>query len=134
MPLNQTRTRTLTLSNTGTVALDWSIAEAGGTTPVIVEATDDLAAKFADGLEGIRAAAAPPCSYSVPLPPNGEALNLNLVNVVLVPQDSGPEAILNVAGPDECEFGGWYYDPPDDPQSIELCPNTCDVVSTPFAS
>ncbi len=107
-----------------------SIAEAGGTEPVIVEATDDLAAKFAAGLEGIRAAAAPPCSYSVPLPPTGEQLNLGLVNVVLVPKDSGPEAVLNVAGPDDCEYGGWYYDPPDDPQSIELCPNTCDVVST----
>ncbi len=107
-----------------------TIAEAGGTEPVIVEATDDLAAKFADGLEGIRAAAAPPCSYSVPLPPSGEQLDLSLVNVVLTPKDSGPEAVFNVAGPDQCEYGGWYYDPPDNPESIELCPNTCDVVST----
>jgi hypothetical protein len=107
-----------------------TIAEAGGTTPVIVQASDDLAAKFESGLEGIRAAAAPPCSYSVPLPPDGQQLDLGLVNVVLVPQSSGAEPILNVAGPDDCQYGGWYYDPPGDPQSIELCPNTCDVVST----
>ena len=106
-----------------------TIAHAGGTEPVIVTATDDLAAKFAAGLEGIRSAAAPPCSYSVPLPPSGEQLDLGLVNVVLVPQASGAEPILNVAGPDDCQYGGWYYNPPSAPESIELCPNTCEVVS-----
>jgi hypothetical protein len=107
-----------------------TIAQAGGTEAVIVEATDDLAAEFAAGLEGIRESAAPPCSYSIPLPPTGEQLDLSLVNVVLVPQTSGAEPILNVAGPDDCQYGGWYYDPPGSPESIELCPNTCDVVST----
>ncbi len=106
-----------------------TIAHAGGTEPVIVTATDDLAAKFAAGLEGIRSAAAPPCSYSVPLPPSGEQLDLGLVNVVLVPQSSGAEPILNVSGPDQCQNGGWYYNPPSAPESIELCPNTCEVVS-----
>jgi hypothetical protein len=107
-----------------------TIAEAGGTSPVIVEATDNLADKFATGLEGIRAAAAPPCSYSVPLPPTGEALDLNRVNVVLEPEGSGPEPILNVPGADHCEYGGWYYDPPQNPEVIQLCQNTCEVVST----
>jgi hypothetical protein len=106
-----------------------TIAHAGGTEPVIVTATDDLAAKFAAGLEGIRSAAAPPCSYSIPLPPSGEQLDLGLVNVVLLPQTSGAEPILNVAGPDACQYGGWYYNPPGAPESIELCPNTCEVVS-----
>jgi hypothetical protein len=107
-----------------------TIAQAGGTNAVIVEATDDLATEFATALEGIRATAAPPCSYSVPLPPSNEALDLGRVNVVLVPQNSGPEPILNVSGPDQCQYGGWYYDPPENPQTIELCPNTCNVVST----
>ena len=107
-----------------------TIANAGGTEPVIVEADDDLAAKFAGALEGIREAAAPPCNYAVPLPPSGEQLDLARVNVVLVPEDSGPEPILNVPDADSCEHGGWYYDPPEDPESIRLCPNTCDVVST----
>ena len=107
-----------------------SIAQAGGTTAVIVEANDNLAEEFAAALEGIRAAAAPPCSYSVPLPPENEDLDLGRVNVVLVPRESGPEPILNVSGPAQCQYGGWYYDPPSDPQSIQLCPNTCEVVST----
>ena len=107
-----------------------TIANAGGTMPVIVEATDDLAAEFAAGLEGIRATAAPPCSYGVPLPPEGDMLDLGRVNVVLEPVDSGPEPILNVPDAEHCQYGGWYYDPPEDPQSIRLCENTCDVVST----
>lgn len=106
-----------------------TIANAGGTMPVIVQATDDLAQKFADGLEGIRAAAAPPCNYQVPLPPNGETLDLTQVNVELDPVNSAPEPILNVSGPDQCQYGGWYYDPPSDPQTINLCDNTCNVVS-----
>jgi hypothetical protein len=106
------------------------IAEAGRTEPVIIQATDDLAERFASALQGIHAAAAPPCSYSVPLPPQGDMLDLSRVNVVLEPDGSGPEPILNVEKEDDCEYGGWYYDPPDDPESIQLCPNTCDVVST----
>jgi hypothetical protein len=106
-----------------------TIAQAGDTTEVVVEATDDLAAKFSSALDGIRAAAAPPCSYGVPLPPNNEQLDLGRVNVVLLPEGSGPEPIFNVSGPDQCQNGGWYYDPPQDPQTIQLCPSTCDVVS-----
>ena len=30
---------------------------------------------------------------------------------------------------DDCQYGGWYYNPPGAPESIELCSNTCDVVS-----
>jgi hypothetical protein len=105
------------------------IAQAGGTSPVVVQATDDLAQKFADALESIRAAAAPPCSYSVPIPPAGDRLDLGLVNVALLPNGSGAEPIINVADADHCEHGGWYYDSPIDPDSIVLCENTCDVVS-----
>jgi hypothetical protein len=105
------------------------IAQAGGSTPVIVQATDDLAQKFAAALESIRAAAAPPCTYSIPIPPTGEKLDLTRVNVALEPAASGPEAILNVQDANHCQYGGWYYDPPADPQSINLCPSTCDIVS-----
>jgi hypothetical protein len=43
---------------------------------------------------------------------------------------SGAEPILNVPDANRCERGGWYYDPPTAPESIVLCENTCDVVST----
>jgi hypothetical protein len=105
------------------------IAQAGGSEPVIVQATDDLAQTFAAALDKIRAAAAPPCTYSVPLPPAGGNLDLKRVNVVLEPVGSGAEPILNVQDASQCQYGGWYYDPPADPQTINLCPNTCDVVS-----
>ena len=52
------------------------------------------------------------------------------MNVVLEPPgDREPEGILNVPTADDCEYGGWYYDPPDAPATIELCPSTCEVVS-----
>jgi hypothetical protein len=107
-----------------------TIATAGGSQAVIIEANDDLAAEFSAALDGIREEAAPPCTYGVPLPPPGEELNLNQVNVVLQPPGGRePEGILNVASLDQCGNGGWYYDPPDDPATIELCPSTCGVVS-----
>ncbi len=106
-----------------------TISQAGGSDPIIVEANDDLASEFSAALDEIRDKAAPPCSYRVPLPPADETLDLARVNVVLEPPDRNPEGILHVPTVDDCEHGGWYYDPPEDPESIELCPNTCRVVS-----
>lgn len=105
-----------------------SVAEAGGGEPVIIKANDSLATEFADALERIRAGAGLPCSYRVPLPPAGEQLDLAQVNVLLNPEGFAPEPVFHVAGPDQCEYGGWYYDPPNDPEAIELCPSTCDAV------
>src|SRR6185369_882249 len=105
-------------------------ATAGGGQAIIVEANTNLATAFSTALDQIRGSAAPPCDYSVPLPPTGETLDLGKVNVVLQPANSGtPEGILNVSNASQCEFGGWYYDPPDAPTSIKLCPKTCNVVS-----
>jgi hypothetical protein len=56
-------------------------------------------------------------------------LDLNLVNVALEPVGSAPEGVLNVPDANSCQYGGWYYNPPSAPVSIELCPNTCQVVS-----
>lgn len=105
-----------------------TVAMAGGGEPVIVEANDSLASEFGNALETIRAGAGLPCSYRVPLPPEGERLDLSQVNVLLDPDGFAPEPVLNVSGPDECEYGGWYYDPPSDPEAIELCPSTCEAV------
>jgi hypothetical protein len=66
----------------------------------------------------------------VPLPSNGEKLDLGKVNVVLLPNGSAPEGILNVPDATQCDYGGWYYDPPNNPTTIKLCPSTCNVVST----
>ena len=106
-----------------------TIATAGNGQAIIVEANDNLATEFSAALDTIRGTAAPPCDYSVPLPANGETLDLTKVNVVLLPNGSAPEGILNVPVATQCDYGGWYYDPPQAPVSIKLCPKTCDVVS-----
>jgi hypothetical protein len=106
-----------------------TISQAGGSEPIIVEANDNLASEFSGALDEIRDRAAPPCSYGVPLPPSNESLDLTQVNVVLEPQGGDPEGILNVGTASNCEHGGWFYTPPSAPDRIELCPNTCEVVS-----
>ena len=106
-----------------------TISEAGGSDPIIIEANDNLASEFSGALDEIRDQGAPPCSYGIPLPPADEILDLTRVNVVLEPPDRDPEGILNVGTADNCLHGGWYYDPPADPRSIELCPSTCEAVS-----
>ena len=106
-----------------------TIATAGSGQAVIVQANSDLATEFSAALDTIRGTAAPPCNYSVPVPTNGVALDLTKVNVALLPNGSDPEGILNVPDATQCDYGGWYYDPPGAPVSIKLCPKTCDVVS-----
>ena len=106
-----------------------TIATAGHGQAIIVEANDNLATAFSAALDTIRGTAAPPCDYTVPLPANGEALDPTRVNVALLPNGSGPEGILNVPDSSQCDYGGWYYDPPNAPVSIKLCPKTCDIVS-----
>ncbi len=106
------------------------IAKAGGGDAVVIAADDNLADKFSGALDKIRGSSALPCDFTVPLPPGDAALDLAKVNIALTPDGKEPEPILNVSGAEQCEYGGWYYDPPVNPTSLKLCPTTCEVVSS----
>jgi len=67
-----------------------------------------------------------PCAYDIPDPPPGETFDANRVNVEYTPGTGGaPELIPNVRTGEGCTGEGWYYDDPEDPTSVQLCPVTC---------
>ena len=56
------------------------------------------------------------------------------VNVTFTPGGGTPGTIPQVPDETQCTAGGgWYYDNPADPQSINLCDTPCDAVQGDLA-
>jgi von Willebrand factor type A domain len=105
------------------------IAQAGGSSDAFVigqgSVNKDLVAAFESiGTEAIACTMALPESAVV-----GEEVEPSEVNVAYTPGGSdNSEAIGQVPSAAECGGGGWFYDDPSDPLTIELCPSTCDEI------
>lgn len=103
------------------------IAVAGGTTQAyLVDTGQDVATQLEMALGNIRSRALT-CDYEIPAPSMG-ALDYNFVNVqTTVGLDGMPSLIKRVANAAACDgtAGGWYYDDPNAPKLITLCPTTC---------
>lgn len=70
-----------------------------------------------------------PCTFEIPPPPNGQALDPSKVNFVYTPTGGMPTTIHNVGSMAGCTAqGGWYYDNPLMPTQIITCPATCSVL------
>lgn len=105
------------------------IAAAGGTGQAfLVDAGNNTTQAFIDALVAIRAEGE--CQFQIPLPTDGSQPDFNRVNVTL--QGPGGEEIelFNVGDASGCDptDGGWYYDDPAAPNTIVLCPASCDQV------
>jgi hypothetical protein len=109
------------------------VAAAGGTTRAFLTSDGgDLSRQFTEALGQIRIAAGG-CTYEIPAAPAGSALDPALVNVSvsgngaargsIVPMTS--RGLAGSCGPE----GGWYYDNPSAPGSINLCPASCGAVA-----
>lgn len=90
---------------------------------------------IAQALQAIARDSAPlPCSYAVGdlQAPPGEALDYGRVNVSLF--DGGDNTrIGQVSSEEACPGDGtpaWFYDDPDSPSEITLCPGACGVVQS----
>lgn len=88
---------------------------------------------IASALTAIAGQAAPlPCDYALSevQPPDGSELDLSTLNVQLS-QDGETTFIGNVPGDSDCpnDRPAWYYDDPNSPSTINLCPNACDLVT-----
>ena len=58
-----------------------------------------------------------------------EGLKEHKVNVKYTPKGQMEIPILHVAKPGDCGMkGGWYYDNPNQPTKIIMCPSTCDTL------
>ncbi|MFO0758709.1 MAG: hypothetical protein U0359_19610 [Byssovorax sp.] len=68
------------------------------------------------------------CTYDIPMVPDGGMIDPDKVNVSYTPGGGGMEqAILaSPGGAAGCgQKGGWYYDDPQNPTKIIMCPTTC---------
>ena len=109
------------------------VAESGGTKKaILVDTGGDVLQAIADALKQIRGQALP-CAYNIPARSSKGAIDPRKVNVrytakgatagTLVPMTPGGD-------PTKCgAAGGWYYDNPNAPAAIQLCPTTCESLA-----
>lgn len=121
------KTYVVAIEGSSVSALD-KIAAAGGTGAAL-DITADVSL-FADKLELIRHAALG-CEYDIPDPPEGERLNSDEVNVTYTPGAGGKkQTFARAADAEACDASmAWYYDDPEAPSQIVLCPSTCEFVA-----
>lgn len=103
-----------------------AVAAAGGTDKAIIVSAGNAEKEFLEALNKIRGAVG--CQYIIPV--SGKA-DPKKVNVIFTPDDGSPAILIKqVAGPASC-LGevGWYYDNPNSPTQVLLCPGACDLVS-----
>jgi hypothetical protein len=108
-----------------------SIAAAGGTERAYLVEGGDVANQVLEALRTIRGDAIP-CTMGLPTPPGGLALAYDEVNITYASPSCEPTYYSYVETIDSCpDEGGWYYDDPNAPENIKLCPTSCDQVSVP---
>lgn len=89
----------------------------------------DFGPVFQDMATGVVQSAQLSCEYDIPPPPMGEVLDPGKVNVNYTPAGQPVMPILFVSNPADCGVkGGWYYDNPNAPTKVVMCPTTCDVL------
>ena len=109
------------------------VAVAGGGSQKAFNVGGGAAAQQAllEALETIRTGAIS-CEYVLPVPPASEGvLDLNSVEMNFSPGQNDPTVtIRRVADKDACgaTTGGFYYDDPEQPRRLILCPATCKAV------
>ena len=126
--LNAPYVRTYAIGLGGDVNLD-AIALAGGTHAAFKVDEGDIGASFVNALHNV-ANTKIACEYALPPPSDGsQALDTSEVSVTYTTAgDASTEEIPSISSINSCANspnGGWYYDNPVDPTSIEVCPCTC---------
>jgi hypothetical protein len=71
-----------------------------------------------------------PCNFVIPPPPTGVELDKERVNFEYTGVGGAALPWPRANQPQDCGSQiGWYYDDPNAPSTIELCPAGCDAVS-----
>ena len=85
---------------------------------------------FAAVAQQVIGGAALACSYTIPEPEQGQVFDRDAVNVEFEDSSGNPFPVGRVDSEAECAgvSHGWYYDNPDDPNRIIVCPQTCDTI------
>jgi Mg-chelatase subunit ChlD len=109
-----------------------AIAQAGGTGQAFMIANGMAAQDLLAALKQIQANAVA-CSFAMPLPPDPkDEIDLGKVDVDYTPSGGGAKSKFpHVASASACNAaGGFYYDNPSKPTTINLCPASCTKVQT----
>jgi hypothetical protein len=107
------------------------IATAGGTNTAYLVGSGDVSNQVLEALNAIRGAALIPCSLKIPPPPPGEQLSYDKVNIAYADASCHGTVYPYVKSADGCGSDvGWYYDNDTAPTQVELCPTSCNQVST----
>jgi hypothetical protein len=69
------------------------------------------------------------CEWVIPPPPEGQSFDRDKVNVKFT-QSDWVTSLGRVSSAEECAqvAGGWYYDNPENPERVHVCPQTCNVI------
>ncbi len=104
-----------------------SIARAGGTQSATLLDEGEPASSLVDALLGITNRQIS-CNYDLPQPPDDMVVDKDKVQVLFTPSKGAQVEIPRVGSSASCDRsanGGWFYDNPNDPKSISLCPCSC---------
>jgi hypothetical protein len=102
-------------------------ARSGGTRRAFLTDSGNITRTFVEALGNIRNSELA-CEYQIPTPPEGMKLDSAKVQVVYSPATGSPEEVPSINGLSACANnpnGGWYYDYPQNPSKIVVCPCTC---------
>jgi len=102
-------------------------ARSGGTKTAYLTDAGDVTTTFLDALNNITNSALA-CEYQLPPPPDGMKLDTGKVQVLYTPSSGDPEEVPSISSLSACAKnanGGWYYDDPNAPSKITVCPCTC---------
>ncbi len=106
------------------------VAAAGGSgKSFVVDIAGDTQTAFFAALDAIRQSSLQ-CEFEIPEPEEGKAIVYDQVNVSFT-TPAGIDYFANVGGAENCAMAGdkgWYYDNPDMPTRVRLCPSSCDSV------
>lgn len=112
-----------------------AIAKAGLTKKAYLVEDRDATTDVLRALNAIRGDALVPCELEVPEPPPGETLDYRRVNLLYSSTGCDFEPFYYVEKEAECTAdGGWFYDDPQLPKTVKLCPASCERVSQPGVS
>jgi hypothetical protein len=100
----------------------------GGTTKAfLIDTTQNAATQLAAALASIRTTAVVGCTYTIPAPPAGQALDPAQVNVTYTDGAGKVTSVLqDPAGTDCAKGSGWEYSA--DGSQINLCGSLCTTV------
>jgi len=105
-----------------------NIAVSGGTHSAYLVDEGDPAASFVAALRNVSNTRLA-CRYELPPPPSDTMqLDLTEVQVTYTTGDDAVEEVPSIADLEACSRnpnGGWYYDNPEQPTQILVCPCTC---------